>query len=54
MRQPTRRLATVQRAKPPLSLIDEDTQLTTFHYLNAYSFKFVLFKYLILTRNKHV
>ena len=31
MRQPTRRLATVQRAKTPLSLIDEDTQLTTFH-----------------------
>ena len=31
MRQSTRRLATVQRAKTPLSLIDEDTQLTTFH-----------------------
>ena len=31
MKQPTRRLATVQRAKTPLNLIDEDTQLTTFH-----------------------
>ena len=29
MRQFTRRLATVQRAKTPLSLIDEDTKLTT-------------------------
>ena len=31
MRQPTRRLATLQQAKSPLKLIDEDTQLTTFH-----------------------
>ena len=31
MRQPTRRLATLQHAKSPLKLIDEDTQLTTFH-----------------------
>ena len=31
MRQFTRRLATVQRAKTPLSLIDENTQLTTLH-----------------------
>ena len=30
MRQPTRRLATLQHAKSPLNLIDEDTQLTTF------------------------
>ena len=31
MRQSTRQLAAVQRAKTPLSLIDKDTQLTTFH-----------------------
>ena len=31
MRQTTRQIATVQRAKTPLSLIDEDTKLTTFH-----------------------
>ena len=31
MRLPTRLLAIVQRAKTPLSLIDKDTQLTTFH-----------------------
>ena len=29
MTQSTRRLATVQRAETPLSLINEDTQLTT-------------------------
>ena len=31
MRQSTRRLATVQRAKTPLNLIDEVTRLTTFY-----------------------
>ena len=31
MRQFARRLATVQRAKTPLSVIDEETQLTTLH-----------------------
>ena len=31
MRQPTRRLATLQQAKSPLNLIDKDTELTTFH-----------------------
>ena len=31
MRQTTRRLSTLQHAKSPLDLIDEDTQLTTFH-----------------------
>ena len=31
MRQSTQRLATLQRTKTPLSLIDEDIQLTTFH-----------------------
>ena len=30
-RQSTQRLATLQSAKSPLSLIDEDTQLTTCH-----------------------
>ena len=31
IRQPTRRLSKLQHAKSPLNLIDEDTQLTTFH-----------------------